>query len=222
MKKKESLSSPKKIVITAGATREPIDAVRHISNFATGNLGVVLAQEARKRGYAVTLLFGYGETMIPEDIETIRFTTTDDLLEKALSEIEDADIYISTAAVSDFAPVYTDEKISSDQEELVIRLKPTPKVLREVKKKACKTTRFVAFKLTYKEEENRLVQKAVKSYGDIADIIVANDLTWVDAKEHKALLLYRGNIIRQMSSKHEIACAIFDCLEKEDPKEKGL
>jgi len=203
-----------RVLVTAGTTREPIDAVRHISNFATGELGVEIVKEAHDRGYDVTLLYGFGTAEIPDYIKTVRFTTAQSLLEKVLEKIGNTDIYISSAAVVDYAPIPVNEKISSERDELTIKLRPTPKVLKEAKAAAKPGTEFVAFKLNYNVPEEELIRQAMKSYGEIADIIIANDLTKIEGQSHEAILLYKGDVVNRMYSKNEIANAILDCLEK--------
>jgi phosphopantothenoylcysteine decarboxylase/phosphopantothenate--cysteine ligase len=207
---------PLRILITAGATREPIDTVRFISNVSTGKMGVEIAKEAARRGHSVYLLQGTGSYPAPEDILTARFTTTKDLMKKVTEIISDFDVYISAAAVSDYAPEFVDAKIGSNQEELVLRLKPTPKVIREAKKAARKDTLFVAFKLEYNKEN--IVEIAKKAYDDIADIIVVNDLADIDDSKHIAQILCKGRVHRA-STKEDIAKQIIQSVENYDERE---
>lgn len=204
------------ILITAGPTREPIDAVRHISNFATGSLGVEIAREAKRKGYNVKLLYGYGAVPVPEGIPTIRFTSTQDLLNKVLREIKDADVYISSAAISDYAPIYEDKKIDSGKDNFIIKLKPTPKVLKEAKKVSKKVSKksciFVAFKLEYKFTEQELIDDAIRNYGDIADILIVNDLTKINKTKHESIILYKGKIINRSNSKIDLAKNLINVL----------
>jgi len=202
------------VLITAGPTREPIDVVRHISNMSTGRLGVEIAREAFRRDYNVLLLYGQGTAKVPPYIRTERFTTTQSLLTKVLQELPRTDIFISSAAVSDYAPVPLDEKISSDKDELSIQLRPTPKVIKEAKKAARLDTRFVAFKLGYKMKESDLIEQAIASYGSVADLIVCNDLADITEERHPAIVLYKGQVVSRVEYKSHIAKAIFDTLEK--------
>ena len=86
--------------------------------------------------------------------------------------------------------------------------------MKEAKAVARPDTEFVAFKLNYNICEEDLIAKAMESYGNIAKIIIANDLKKIDESRHEAVLLYEGNIIKRMYSKKEIAKAMFDCLEQ--------
>jgi len=213
MKHEPSQKKNVKVLITAGPTREPIDEVRFISNFATGSLGVELAKEAYDRGYNVELLFGFGTAQIPEHINTARFTTTQSLLEAVLERIGNVDIYISAAAVSDYSPIPTKGKISSDKDQLTIELRPTPKVLKEAKKLSSPDSTFVAFKLASGLPEQALIEQAIESYGNIADLVVANDLTKIEGYKQEAMILYKGQILNRTHTKQELAKALFDCLQ---------
>lgn len=203
-----------RVLITAGPTREQIDAVRYISNMSTGNLGVEIAKEAHRRGYNTHLLYGFGTAQVPDYIPTERFTTTESLLEKVSSRIKNYDIFISAAAVSDYATVPKNEKISSDNKELTIKLKQTPKVIKEARKIANKNIRFVAFKLGYNLNENKLIKQAIDSYGSVADIMVCNDLANITENEHPATILYKNKRVSKVNNKKQIARAIFENLEK--------
>lgn len=211
---KEKQKKDISVLVTAGATREPIDAVRHISNFATGRLGTEIAKEAYYRGYDIHLLYGFGIAEVPDYIDTTNFTTTQSLLEKVLEKIRDTDVYISSAAVSDYAPVPEDKKISSEEDELVIRLHPLPKVLKEAKAASREGSTFVAFKLGYNLSEEELIRQAITSYGDIADIVVSNDLKKIEGFKQESVLLYKGQVVGRTHTKQELARAIFDYLER--------
>lgn len=202
-----------RVLITAGPTREPIDAVRHISNFATGKLGIEIAKEAYYRGYDINLLYGYGQIEVPQYIHTERFSTTKSLLDKVLAKIKETDVYISTAAISDYMPIYEDKKISSDRDELIIKLKPTPKVLKEAKLIAKKDCIFVAFKLGYNLTESELLKQAIENYSEVADIVIANDLVNIQNSKQEAIILYKGQIVNRTHNKEELSKAIFCFLE---------
>ena len=107
----------KKVIITAGPTREAIDSVRFVSNKSSGKMGIELAKEASARGAEVVLIAGECMAKIPEYINTIHVISTDDFI-KALKEeisIGNNDFFISAAAISDVKPIkYIEGKISSD------------------------------------------------------------------------------------------------------------
>jgi len=209
------------VLISAGPTREPIDAVRFISNFSTGELGVEIAKESYLRGYQTELLYGYGTTEVPGYLNVTRFTNTQDLLDKVLQRLPNIQVYISSAAVADYFPVYENKKISSDKDEMILKLAPTPKVLKQAHAAAREGTVFVAFKLEYNLSEEELLQKALHSYGQITPIIVINDLTKINQQEHCAAITYNGRVIKRVSSKKSLARAIFDLLENYALLNKG-
>lgn len=120
----------KHVLITAGPTREPVDAVRFLSNPSTGKMGIAMARAAQLAGAEVTLLLGPTDAADPAGLNTIRFTTAADLLEKAKSLHQQADIIIKTAAVADFRPVNpSPHKTPKTEMSLNITLEPTQDVL---------------------------------------------------------------------------------------------
>ncbi len=132
-----------RILITSGGTREPIDDVRYVGNVATGSTGARLAAEAVRRFHTVYLLSGTGSAEPPAwALETgllVRRTygSTMDLM-AAADEILDlgVDAIIASAAVADFSPVPESGKITSQLDELVIRMRPTPKVIDHMRRRA--------------------------------------------------------------------------------------
>ena len=94
----------KKVLITAGPTREAMDPVRFISNPSTGKMGLAMAHEAHARGAAVTVVLGPVGEVGPFPFEVVRVITADDMLEAVMKRVEHADIFVATAAVSDWKP----------------------------------------------------------------------------------------------------------------------
>jgi phosphopantothenoylcysteine decarboxylase/phosphopantothenate--cysteine ligase len=172
----------KRIIITAGPTIEFIDPVRTLSNRSSGRMGVALAREARRLGGSVTLIYGPGTAPPPPGIDLIRVVTTEDMLHasrEALSRNPEADFFIAAAAVADFKPTGSrNEKISTRLSSvLTIELKPTPKIVEEVKHLSPGSF-LVAFKAEYggTEEEMRDASLSLmKRTG--ADLVVANDVS---------------------------------------------
>lgn len=200
----------KKVLVTAGPTRESIDAIRYISNIFTGRTGVEIAKEAYNRGYNVELIYGPGSAKIPDYLRVTNITTTSDLLREVLKKIKNTDIFISAAAVLDYSPRKVDRKIESGISELVIKLYPTPKIIHEARKLTRKETLFVTFKLDYKLPKEELIAQARSTKGDI---IVANDLSNISENQHPALILYKDKI-EKANTKREIAVKLFDIIEK--------
>lgn len=120
----------KRVLVTAGPTREPIDAVRFLSNPSTGKMGIAMARAAQLAGAEVTLLLGPVSTPDPVDLHTVRFTTAADLFEKTKALHSEMDIIIKTAAVADFRPKNpSTEKTPKGEMGLSIELEPTQDVL---------------------------------------------------------------------------------------------
>ena len=170
----------KRVLITAGPTREAIDSVRFVSNKSSGKMGIEIAKEAAARGAKVLLIAGKCNVKLPEYIETIHVVSTDDFITAVKNEIsiKSYDFFISAAAISDYKPTKCIEgKISSDNiEEIHLNMKLTPKIINVARKKDYNLF-IVAFKAEINKSRTELINKAydrlVKS--DV-DLIVANDI----------------------------------------------
>jgi len=170
----------KRVLITAGPTREAIDSVRFVSNKSSGKMGIEIAKEAAARGAEVILIAGKCNVKLPEYIETIHVVSTDDFITAVKNEIsiKSYDFFISAAAISDYKPTKCIEgKISSDNiEEIHLNMKLTPKIINVARKKDYNLF-IVAFKAETNKSRTELINKAydrlVKS--DV-DLIVANDI----------------------------------------------
>jgi len=168
-----------KILVTAGPTREYIDAIRFISNPSTGKMGIAICEEAISRGANVTLIYGPGTAMPPPGIRVLRVTTTEEMVEAVVSELKNNkyDVFISTAAVLDYGPeTKYDEKLPSGLTDLVIKLKPLPKVVNAARE-ADPDVFIVGFKAEYNVPAEVLVERAYdKLRKSGMDLIVANDV----------------------------------------------
>lgn len=120
----------KRILITAGPTQEPIDPVRFISNQSTGEMGLRLAEEARRAGHAVTLLLGPVRANVPRGIRLRSFRTTADLKQLLRKEFPKHDVLFMSAAVSDYTPVKSVQQKIKRAKMLTLRLRSTPDLLR--------------------------------------------------------------------------------------------
>ena len=119
----------KKVLVTAGPTREPIDPVRFLSNPSTGTMGYALAEEAARLGAEVVLVSGPTDLPVPEGVTRISVTTAEEMF-RAVQEHQDADLVFMAAAVADYTPVtVAPEKLKKSDSELVLRLRRTPDIL---------------------------------------------------------------------------------------------
>lgn len=141
-----------KVLVTAGATREPIDAVRFLSNVSSGATGVAIAEFLSANGHEVTLLHGESSVRTcSAGITCGTFGSTEQLgarLESTLCQ-GGFDVAVHAAAVADYRPATTHAgKLSSYADELTLRLVPTPKLLPQLKGWSRTPLRVLGFKLT--------------------------------------------------------------------------
>jgi phosphopantothenoylcysteine decarboxylase/phosphopantothenate--cysteine ligase len=120
----------RRVLVSAGGTREPLDAVRFLGNRSSGRMGVALAEEARKRGADVTLLAANLGVPAPLGVEVVQTPTAETMLEQALARA-DADVVLMAAAVADYRPAERmEEKRPKDESDWKLTLEPTADVLR--------------------------------------------------------------------------------------------
>jgi len=166
----------KRLLITAGPTREYLDPVRFITNDSSGRMGYALAKEAYRRGGEVTLVTGKTSLPCPPGVRTLPVTTTGELYEAVMAEFPAAEIIIMAGAPTDFAPATaSSRKIKKTEEEALapLGLRLTPDVARAVGEK--KGGRFLVI---FAAETNDLVPNAREKLArKHADLAVANDLT---------------------------------------------
>lgn len=121
-------------VLTAGPTREAIDPVRFISNRSSGKMGYALASAARSLGATVTLVSGHVALEKPQGVERVIVESAADMLEATMNAVEQADIFIGTAAVADYTPAdVSDIKIKKNNPDMSIPMKRTADILATVK-----------------------------------------------------------------------------------------
>jgi len=204
----EPLLTGRKILVTAGPTREPIDPVRFLSNPSTGKMGVHLAAEAYREGATVTLVHGPLSTEPPYGVTSIPVSTAGEMTDAVLSRAGEADLLLMTAAVGDFKlNEISSEKIRRTGNSLPLTLEPTADILASVRK-ACPDLTIVAFAAETTLDETRVREKmAAKG----ADFIVANDVSDSSigfASDHNEVFIYprQGPSIHlSRSSKSDIA-----------------
>jgi phosphopantothenoylcysteine decarboxylase/phosphopantothenate--cysteine ligase len=123
----------RRILVTAGPTHEPIDAVRYVGNRSSGKMGYAVAREAAKRGAAVTLVSGPSPLPDPPGVEVVRVETAEEMREAVLARFEGADAVVKAAAVADWRPKERAEgKLKKEAGTPELLLEPTPDILREL------------------------------------------------------------------------------------------
>ncbi|MEX2403455.1 MAG: bifunctional phosphopantothenoylcysteine decarboxylase/phosphopantothenate--cysteine ligase CoaBC, partial [Balneolales bacterium] len=170
--------SGKKVVVTAGPTREFIDPVRFLSNPSSGKMGFAMAQAAHELGADVTLL--HGPVSLPElpGIKTKTFVSTDDLFQ-LVKQHQNADVIIMAAAVSDFKPSEVhQQKVKKDKASTSLSLKSTPDILHWLGEHKAGNQVLIGFAMeTENIRENALAKLKKKNL----DYIVANSVTGSDS-----------------------------------------
>ena len=169
-----------KILVTAGATREPLDEVRFISNVSSGKTGAILADALAGFGHDVTLLRGEGSARPQQVQDCEKFSSCADLLAKLQQRLgtDTYDAVVMTAAVADYRPDTAQSgKIRSDAAELTIHLVRNPKILPQIKGMSPRPLRVIGFKFTVgaDPEARRAAVLAQWAAGGV-DATVHNDL----------------------------------------------
>lgn len=169
--KSDSLKG-RKIIVTAGPTREHIDPVRFISNPSTGKMGFIVAQRARMRGADVKLICGPCDLKAAGGVETVRVTTAREMRDAVFEGLTDADALIMAAAVADYRPAggAAGKKVKKSDKVFELKLEPTEDILSEAgaKKGKCVLVGFAA------ETENVIENGIEKLKKKNLDLIVAN------------------------------------------------
>lgn len=186
-----------RVLITAGPTREPIDAVRYISNRSSGRLGIALAQSAVAAGHEVRLLLGPGVCLprggMAKSCTVERFETAADLGSLLARHFPQCDLLVMAAAVADYRPRMGPRVPKMPRREghpLVLSLEATPDLVAKMAKGKRKDQRVIAFAL---EEPAHLEERAaVKLRRKGVDAVVANPLDTMDGRTIESIVLVAG------------------------------
>jgi phosphopantothenoylcysteine decarboxylase/phosphopantothenate--cysteine ligase len=162
----------RRLVVTAGGTREPLDPIRFLGNRSSGQMGYALAQAARDRGGQVILISTVGEPA-PFGTELIPVETATGMRDAVMDAMDEADVLLMAAAVADYRPVAaSDQKIKKSEANLVLDLARTPDILALVSEARRADQVIVGFAA---ETENLLGNALAKLQRKRLDLIVAND-----------------------------------------------
>ncbi len=210
----------KRVLVTAGRTEEPIDAVRVLSNKSSGKMGFALAWEAFARGAEVTLIHGPVSLPLPVHIETFAVSSAQEMYEAVKRKIKETDLYLSAAAVADYTPAAPlDYKLKKKATATTIKLRPTIDILKKVGDSRRKDQKFVGFAVETDLPEKYAQQKLIEKN---LDLIVLNNPREAGAgfeSDTNIVTLFhkngRSKKLPQMP-KLDVAYHIFQFLEKPD------
>jgi phosphopantothenoylcysteine decarboxylase/phosphopantothenate--cysteine ligase len=214
---KSSLSG-KKIVVTAGATREPIDPVRFISNHSSGKMGVAIARAAWRRGADVTLIAGHVDIPLPGELTTLKAETVEEMSKCVAKALPSADVLVMAAAPADFRPSEkANAKIKKGKGGTKIDLEQTEDILKSTIPKRKKRSLIVGFAL---ETGDGLTNAREKLKSKDLDMVVLNDATEPGAgfgvDTNRVTLIDRAGTEEQLQlmSKIDLAEVLLDRIEE--------
>jgi len=206
----------KRVVVSAGGTREPLDSVRYVGNRSSGKMGVAVAREARRRGAEVTLVASNLSVAPPEGVEVVPAPTAADLAGEVLARA-DADVVVMAAAVADYRPVEpAGGKRPKDSDVWTVELEPTEDVLAELGRRRRNGQVLVGFAAD--EGEQGLVRARTKLTNKRGNLFVFNDVSRSDIGFESdwneiVLITPAGERAVSRRSKEECAVAILDEVE---------
>ncbi len=203
-----------RVLVTAGGTREPLDAVRYIGNRSSGRMGIALAERARRRGAEVILVAANVTAELPSGIRVIEVETSAELADAVAAEFDSCHVLLMAAAVADFRPAETESaKIAREEGSLEVYLEPTEDVLAAMAKRRREHQTLVGFAA---EHGAGAVDRAREKLGRKAvDAIVFNDISRADigfdSEQNEVVIVdAQGEAHLPRASKGEIADAILD------------
>jgi phosphopantothenoylcysteine decarboxylase / phosphopantothenate---cysteine ligase len=203
----------RRVLVTAGGTREPLDAVRFLGNRSSGRMGSAVAAEARRRGADVTLVASNLSVPVPVGVDVVQAPTAADVARETLAR-GDADVVVMAAAVADYRPAEAEqEKRPKDDRPWTVTLEPTTDVLRELGARRANGQLFVGFAA---DRGERGLERAREKLGNKrVDLIVFNDVSrddiGFDAADNEVVLVSGSGERRiQKAAKERIAAAILD------------
>jgi len=209
----------RKLIITAGPTREYIDRVRFISNPSSGKMGFALAVESAQRGADVVLISGPTGLERPVGVRYIEVETTDEMRDAVFSNLSGADAVIMSAAPADFSPIKREEGKLSKDSITDIKLRKTPDILSELGSIKDRDFLLMGFSAEAGESIDRAKRKLLNKH---SDIIVLNDITLegsgFGSDSNKVVIIDRKGLKRlPLMSKSEVARLLIDRVVKELP-----
>ena len=215
---KEQDLKGKKVLVTAGPTKEFIDPFRCLTNPSTGKMGISIANECARRGAEVILVSSVDNDSISNNVKKVKITSTNDMFEAVKNNFKDCDFIIKAAAVSDYTPVQVfDKKVKKQDGNLTIEFQRTQDILKYVGDNKHEGQKVIGFAA----ETNNLIEYAKeKIVKKNLDYIVANDISKKDigfgSDDNEVYIIDRHDNIKKIdkSNKNNIAKAIVDEISK--------
>ena len=202
----------KKVLVTAGATREAIDPVRFITNHSSGKMGIAIAKAAMLRGADVTLVAAHTDVAYPKFVRTIPVVSAEDMFNAVTENMAEQDIIIKAAAVSDYTPVsVADSKLKKKDGDMTIELKRTKDILKYLGENKKEGQFICGFSM---ETDNVIENSKAKLEKKNCDMICANSLRTAGAG-----FGVDTNVLTVITKDKEIA---FDIMSKEKLAHKIL
>ncbi len=192
----------KKVVISSGSCRETVDSVRILTTRSSGRMGREVALEAFRRGADVTVISNTDIHGTVPVVENRSIVTADDMMRVVLSSVEDADYYVSAAAISDFSPVASSEKIASGK-PISLQLKPLPKIINKVN-----GPKIIGFKIGESAEEEGV--KLLEEKNIV--LVAANKPETMGSNEGDYLLMKKTGTKHVSGGKDDIARELWNAV----------
>jgi len=203
----------KKILVTAGPTIEPIDPVRFISNPSSGKMGFSIARAAEHRGAEVTLISGPTHLVDPMNVTTIRVRTAAEMAHQVFQLMENAEVIIKSAAVSDYGPKESKaHKVKKGKKEMVLRLQQNEDILKTLGQKK-KHQVLVGFAAETRDLKKNATQKlAEKNLDIIAGNLVGSADSGFEAETNTVTLFFKDGTAESLPTmdKLEVAHILLD------------
>lgn len=206
----------KKVLVTAGPTKEFIDPFRCLTNPSSGKMGIAIAKEAARRGAEVLLVTGVDVDKVDSNIKVKKIVSTEDMFQAVKNNYVDYDIVIKAAAVSDYTPIQVfDKKVKKQDGDLSISFKRTPDILEFVGK----NKKYGQIVVGFAAETNDLLDYAKEKIArKNLDFIVANDISKSDigfnSDNNEVYIINKNNEITKINktSKDNIAKEILNTI----------
>lgn len=213
----------RRVLVTAGPTRESIDPVRFVSNPATGKMGYAVARAAEYRGAGVTLVSGPSSLPDPLNVDVIKVQTASQMAQAVFKHADDNDIIIKTAAVSDYRPINpAGHKIKKKQDEMHIQLEKTQDILKELGRRK-KDQILVGFAAETDDLHLNAEKKLVEKNLDImAGNLIGDPASGFAADTNKVTLFFRDGTREEVAEmeKDAVAHLLLDRIVERVPADK--